>query len=165
MRAPRLHWCAAVSASLRWVLGGVFIYAGLAKLQDPASLAVSIARFRIVPEIVINPMALALPPLEVMCGMALLAGPWKRQAALGISSLSALFLVALTTAAASGIAVECSCFGATAAEPLWKLIVRDLLLLVAALAVYIHLFRQKIPPAVEPDAKAAVLNKPFSCLH
>ncbi len=111
------------------------------KLHDAASFATGIARFRIVPDSLVHLIALGLPPLEIFCALALLAGPWRRQGALGIALLCLLFLGAILSAAARGIAVECSCFGAAAAEPLWWLIIRDLLLLASALAIYNHCLR------------------------
>ena len=123
---------------MRAVLAVVFLYAGVVKLVDPASLATSIARFQMVPLFLVHPLALALPPFEVVCGLALLAGPWKRQATFGITALCAVFLVALISAAIRGLDVDCSCFGSTSSEPLWWLIVRDVVLLAVAGAGYLQ---------------------------
>lgn len=150
MSAHRVEWPIVGWGLTRWVLAGVFLYAGFVKLLDPAALAASIARFQLVPEFLIHPMALALPPLEILCGIALLAGPWKRKAALGISLLCVLFLGALFTAAARGIAVECSCFGGSAGEPIWRLITRDVVLLGVALIVYLRLLCAKQNTEVSP---------------
>ncbi|MDB6173960.1 MAG: hypothetical protein JWL59_3271 [Chthoniobacteraceae bacterium] len=137
---------------LHWVLAGIFLYAALMKLHDAAAFAASIARFQMLPSFLIHPMALGLPPLEMLCGLALLAGRWKRQAAFGIALLCALFLVALLSASARGISIECSCFGAAAAEPLWKLLVRDLLLLAGAMGIYLRALGY---PASSPGTKCA----------
>ncbi|MGV3533695.1 MAG: MauE/DoxX family redox-associated membrane protein [Chthoniobacteraceae bacterium] len=126
---------------LRAALAVVFLYAGVVKLADPASLASSIVRFQLVPLFLVHPIALALPPLEVICGIALLAGPWKRQAAFGLAAMCAVFLVALLSAAIRGLDVDCTCFGSAAAQPIWWLILRDVVLLAAAGAVYLHQVR------------------------
>ncbi len=123
---------------LRVALAAVFLYAGVAKLRDAGSFASSIARFRIVPLVLVHPLALGLPPLEVVCALALLWGPWKRQAAFGLFLLTTIFLAALLSAAARGIHVECSCFGAAAGEPLWSAIARDVVLCAAAVALYVR---------------------------
>ncbi len=126
---------------LRVVLAGVFIYAGAIKLGSPEALASSIARFRLLPDLCIHPLALGLPPFEILSGLALLAGPWKRQAAFNLGGLCLVFLIALVTAAARGIEVDCSCFGSAARTPMGQMIARDLLLLAAAAAVYLHAAR------------------------
>ena len=126
---------------LRAALAMVFMYAGVVKLADPASLASSIVRFQIVPLFLVHPIALALPPLEVICGIALLAGPWKRQAAFGIAAMCAVFLVAILSAALRGLGVDCTCFGSTISQPMWWLITRDVVLLAAGGAIYLHQVR------------------------
>jgi putative oxidoreductase len=134
MTRGRILWLLARAA-----LALVFLYAGAVKLWDPAALASSIVRFQLVPLFLVHPMALALPPLEVICGIALLVGPWKRQAAFGIAALCAAFLLALLSAAARGLEVDCTCFGSASAQPMWWLILRDVVLLAAAAAMYLHL--------------------------
>jgi uncharacterized membrane protein YphA (DoxX/SURF4 family) len=89
--------------AVRWLLAGVFFYAGVVKVGQVESFAASIARFQVVPGLLINPIALGLPPFEILCGLALLAGPWKRQAAFSILVLSGGFLIALLSAALRGI--------------------------------------------------------------
>ncbi|RYD68989.1 MAG: hypothetical protein EOP84_29335 [Verrucomicrobiaceae bacterium] len=122
--------------------------------------------FQLVPAFLVHPMALGLPPFEILCGLGLMAGRWKRQAALGVSVLCLLFLGALISAALRGIAVECSCFGGAVAEPLWRLVTRDLLLLGGALTIYLRLLRGT-SSLHEPDLYPRVdeLNKPLKCLH
>jgi len=142
----------------RWALAGVFIYAGVAKVMEAQSLAASIARFQMVPEALIHPMALGLPVFEILCGIALVAGPWKRQAAFSIAALCVLFLGALVSANLRGIVVECTCFGASAPEPIWRSIVRDLTLLVAALAIYARTLRRPRPSFVRYATSITALN-------
>jgi hypothetical protein len=119
------------------------------KLADPVSFASSIARFQIAPEALVNPLALTLPPLEMICGLSLLWTRWRRQAAFSLLFLSAVFLAALTAAAIRGISVECSCFGAGQAESLPVAIVRDVVL--ALLAATIYLRELKVDSARRPQ--------------
>lgn len=165
MNALGLNGRAASWILLRWALAGIFFYAGWMKLQDAASLAASIARFQIVPEFLIHLLALGLPPLEILCAVTLCIGPWKRQAALGISMLCVVFLIALFSAMVRGITVECSCFGAAVAEPLWRVLARDVLLLAAASVTYVQLARRSHPHPSNINTREGVLNKPLSCLH
>ena len=55
----------------RWLLGGVFIYAGSTKLLEPETFAVLIEAYGVLPEILLMPVAVALPALEVTAGIGL----------------------------------------------------------------------------------------------
>jgi hypothetical protein len=55
----------------RWILGGIFIYAGSTKLLEPKAFTVLIEAYGIVPESLLMPVALALPLLEVAAGIGL----------------------------------------------------------------------------------------------
>lgn len=143
---------------IRWLLAGVFIYAGWVKLVEVQSFADSIARFRIVPEGVIHLMALGLPPFEMFCGIALIVGPWKRQAAFSVALLCLIFLGALLAAAARGIEVECTCFGSSSPEPLWRSIARDIALSIAAAGSYLSALVRRRCAQDELTTQTAVLN-------
>jgi uncharacterized membrane protein YphA (DoxX/SURF4 family) len=136
-------WTDAIWILVRWGLAVVFIYAGVLKLRDAAAFAASIARFEMLPPFLIHPVALGLPPLEILCGFALLASPWRRPAAFGVTVLCLLFLAALMSAAFRGISVGCSCFGSAEAEPIWRTIGRDALLLAASYGLYVRSLRQR----------------------
>ena len=124
----------------RLALGVTFILAALPKLADPPSLAKAIWGYQLVPALALNPMALVLPWLELLCGLALLAGAWVRAAALWVGALLLAFILGLALNLAQQRPIDCGCFGAagprTEAERLadmrWVLL-RDLglLLLVA----------------------------------
>jgi putative oxidoreductase len=124
----------------RLALGVTFILAALPKLADPPSLAKAIWGYQLVPALALNPMALVLPWLELLCGLALLAGAWVRAAALWVGALLLAFVLGLALNLAQQRPIDCGCFGTagprTEAERLadmrWDLL-RDLglLLLVA----------------------------------
>ena len=59
---------------LRIVLGAIFIVAGSSKIGHPSLFAAEIAGFRILPQVVIAPLALVLPYLEVLLGAYLILG-------------------------------------------------------------------------------------------
>lgn len=143
---------------IRWLLAGVFIYAGWVKLVEARSFADSIARFQIVPESFIHLMALGLPPFEILCGFALIVGPWKRQAAFSVALLCLIFLGALLSAVARGIEVECTCFGSSSPEPLWRSIARDVVLSIAAMGSYFSALVRRRSAEGELSTQTAVLN-------
>lgn len=126
--------------AVRLVLGLTFFAAALPKLSDPPGFAKAIWAYQLVPPALLNPMALVLPWLELLCALALLTGVWLRAAALWVGALLLAFCVALTLNLARHHPVDCGCFGATAprtdaerlADMRWVLL-RDLgLLLLAA---------------------------------
>lgn len=120
----------------RWGLALVFAYAGILKMRDPQAFASAIAHFKILPHELVNLVALGLPPFEILSALALVVGPWKRVGAFNILILCVIFLAALISAAVRGIELNCSCFGSASGEPVGVAIVRDIVLLAAALVLY-----------------------------
>lgn len=150
-----------IATLVRWALAGVFLYAGVSKVIEAQSFAASIARFQIVPEVLINSLALGLPPFEILCGIALIAGPWKRQASFSIAVLCGVFLLALVSASLRGIQVECTCFGSASPEPIWRSIVRDIVFLITALATYVRTSRPARPQFVRYATPISALNETY----
>ncbi len=97
--------------AMRLVLGAVFIYAGCVKIGDPQALADSIASFQILPRALIVPLALGLSPFEIASGVLVVVGWPRRIGALAVLIVTSVFCVALGSALARGIIVDCGCFG------------------------------------------------------
>lgn len=127
------------------VLGLLFIYAGVRKMLDPAEFADAIAGFRFLPDLLIHPVALSIPVLEIILGiMVMLPTSWRNLAkhgAYGIILLNIAFIILLLSAWMRDLSVECGCFGLGIFPPSeWTLqiaIVRDIVFL--AMAYIIHL--------------------------
>jgi uncharacterized membrane protein YphA (DoxX/SURF4 family) len=100
----------------RIALGLVFIVAALPKLADPPGFAKAIWAYELFPAWSLNPLALTLPWLELLCGMALCLGVWTRAAALWVGALLLAFSLALTLNLARQHPVDCGCFGTTATK-------------------------------------------------
>jgi uncharacterized membrane protein YphA (DoxX/SURF4 family) len=96
---------------LRLGLGGIFITAGVIKIINPAQFASDIANYRLMPHELINLLAITLPWIEVVAGVLLITGPWKRASALAILLMMIVFLVAVGQATARGLNIKCGCFG------------------------------------------------------
>jgi putative oxidoreductase len=126
--------------ALSIVLAAVFIYAGIDNIRDPLSFADSIYAFAILPAVLINLLALGLPPFEIACGLLSLA-PWTRRVgALAIAVISVVFFTALASALLQGLTLDCGCFGtgAPSRPRMWLELALDVVLFSGALFVYSH---------------------------
>lgn len=127
---------------LSWLLGAIFIYAGILKAFDPIKFADVIHAFRLLPHMAITSLALILPMVEILAGLFLVTG-WERR--LGIQSILALtiiFAAVILSAMARGLHIDCGCFGSSSIPThlqLWFALARDAVLF--AVALYVHLER------------------------
>jgi uncharacterized membrane protein YphA (DoxX/SURF4 family) len=142
LRHPRLHLV------LRLLLGGFFAYASLDKIANPAAFARIVYQWQIAGPVASNLAAVTLPWVELVAGVLLIAGAWKREAALVIALLLVVFLGAAGSVLARGIDVlNCGCTSVARTEapsswpPAWTrgvgwfLLTRNLLLLGGALVL------------------------------
>ena len=127
----------------RVVLGAIFLYAAYAKLHFNGSwhlgdyyflFAMGIDSYKIVPLSSVVWMAKILPWIEVVVGGLLIVGIGVRWAALCVTGLLVVFMIALTHAALGGLEINCGCFGNNSVKPSHELIL-DAGLLAVALAV------------------------------
>ena len=121
-------------------VAAVFIYAGIDKIRDPLQFADSIAAFAILPAVLINLLAMGLPPFEIASGL-LLIGPWTRRVgSLAIAIILVVFMIALSSALLRGLTLDCGCFGvgAPSRPRMWLELALDAVLLSGALFVYLR---------------------------
>jgi uncharacterized membrane protein YphA (DoxX/SURF4 family) len=110
----------------RLVLGGLFVYAGIVKVLDPLDFAQDIRNYRLVGQALSFLAAVVLPWLEILAGVALAAGVWKRASALIITGLLVFFILLTLVTIARGLDVECGCFGALSRKSGFGVILEDL---------------------------------------
>ena len=101
---------------VQFVLAAVFVVAAVGKITDPPGFAHEIHNYALVPGFAINAMAIALPWLELVCGMALFVGVARRSAARILGVLLVVFAIALSINLARKRPVECGCFGTSKVE-------------------------------------------------
>lgn len=131
LQAP---WMGAVVLLCRLILGGVFIFASLDKLQYPEAFAQAIHNYRMVPYSLLHGMAYFLPVLEFITGSALILGIWRRGAALLTGLMTLVFMVAISVALYRGLDISCGCFNTDGGHGVGlSLLLRDLGLLVLCL--------------------------------
>jgi len=155
----RLSWCSAAFAA-RWLMGGIFIYAGLVKIGQPLAFARDIANYRMLPDAWVNPAALGLPWLELVVGLCLLAGVWLPGAVVALNSLLIAFLGALLISGLRGIDVQCGCFGSdpVASGSFIGYLLRDAAFLALGALLHRVAFRPLQRPAEDALAGAGFLR-------
>jgi len=123
----------------RVYLGLVFIIACWHKILEPATFALDVATYQLLPLWAVNGFALVLPWVELLAGMMLILGFRARSAALLVSLMMVSFILALLWALHLGLDMACGCFASQAAtgeNPIsWHTLVRDGLWL--ALGLYV----------------------------
>lgn len=137
---PRLlSW---VGLGVRVYLGWLFLSASWHKVITPASFALDVATYQLLPRVLINGFAIVVPWVELIVGLLLLMGYRTRAAALLVALLMSSFLVALLWALHLGLDMSCGCFASQAAATedtiSWRTVVRDVVWL--GLGVFVLVF-------------------------
>lgn len=96
-------------------LGVFFVAAALPKVVDPPSFAHMVYNYRLVPGAFVNLMALVMPWVELLAGLALILGIWTRTSAATVGALLFVFVAAVSINLARGNAIDCGCFDVNAA--------------------------------------------------
>ncbi len=113
-------------------VGGVFIYASFDKIVYPDRFSDIVNDYQMLPRIFINAFALAMPSVEIVAGVALIVGVWRRPAGLVATALTVAFMIGIAQAEIRGLEIECGCFdvtGMSATTASWDLFLRDIPLL------------------------------------
>ena len=105
-----------VTVRAQFLLAAFFVVAGIAKIVDPPGFAHEIHNYRLVPGGLVNAMALVLPWLEVVAGVALFFGVAVRTSARIIGVLLVVFIAALSVNLARKHPVDCGCFGTSTVQ-------------------------------------------------
>jgi len=91
-------------------LGVFFVVAALPKVGDPPAFAHMVYNYRILPGPLVNLLALVLPWFELLSGVALVLGIWRRTAAAWVGVLLLVFIAGISFNLARGNAIDCGCF-------------------------------------------------------
>jgi putative oxidoreductase len=130
-----------IEIGFRLVLAGFFIIAGVMKIKDPQALTAAIETYQLLPYQLSVILALFLPWLEVTAGIGIILKRCYRGSLLMLILMLIVFVIALTQGWIRDLDVTCGCFGNADQENqtnyAW-LIVRDLLLILLALTLWIR---------------------------
>ena len=110
----------------RIALGAVFIAAAAPKIVDPPSFAHMMSNYKLLPAPVVNGFALFLPWLELLTGLALLTGVFRKTGVKFAATLLVVFIVAIGMNLARDHAVQCGCFDVHAAEKSHAQLIREM---------------------------------------
>ena len=128
-----MNWVVLV---LRIALGAIFLFAGAAKVGHADQFAAQIAGFRLLPQPMVAPLAVALPYLEILLGGYLVVGLFTRTAAWFAVALLAVFDLAVASAVVRGMTVSCGCFGPNdTTVTTWGEVARDAVFVLLAVIV------------------------------
>jgi uncharacterized membrane protein YphA (DoxX/SURF4 family) len=127
----------SLSLAARLVLGVVFLVAGAEKLTALDQFAHAISIYQIVPVSMVNLAALLFVWTEITVGVLLIAGGAVRGSALVAGAMLVVFLIAIFSAMARGLEIDCGCFvnkdGSAGEKVGWPKVFEDVGLLAAAL--------------------------------
>ncbi len=132
-----LRWAGLLA---RLVVGGVWLWAGLLKIGDPAGSVTAVRGYQLLPASVADTVGRVLPTLEVAVGVLLILGLLHRFSGSLSAVLQFAFIVGIASVWARGISISCGCFGDGGPDPdaigryPWE-ILRDVGLLLASLLV------------------------------
>src|SRR5579859_1507993 len=169
MQSSPLNFRRAIIWLGRLILGGIFIYAGYAKIFLPimhprptigvalAFFALQVGSYEMLPPAAVNFVAHTLPFAEIALGLLLIIG-WQLRIWATLSTLLILgFFGAVVHAYAAGMQINCGCFANP--EPLTiATVIRDGLLAALALLMTVFAFQEARRPhpwsPPQPTAKA-----------
>ena len=139
---------------LRIIIGAIFIYASVGKLFNAEAFAKAIKNYDMLPLATLNILAIILPYVEFFTGVFLVLGIYKKgSSAIAILSL-VMFLIALTSAYARGLDINCGCFSlettATKSDILTR-IFEDILMLIGIVIVYIFCEKKSEPEEIKEN--------------
>ena len=92
-------------------LAAVWLVSGVLKAIDPDATYVAVRAYDVLPKAGVAVVATALPWLEIVLGLLLLAGVAVRTVAVASAALLLVFVAGVTQAWARGLSIDCGCFG------------------------------------------------------
>jgi putative oxidoreductase len=143
----RNHWIWLVA---RLLLGSIFIYASYHKIIAPDEFAKIVNGYDLFPSETINLIAITIPFIELISGIALIIGIYTRPAAIIIIGMLAAFVIAISINIIRGHEFDCGCFSSDTSQAVntaWQTLGRDIIFMM--LGIYIFSYGQEIIINVE----------------
>jgi protein-disulfide isomerase/uncharacterized membrane protein YphA (DoxX/SURF4 family) len=102
---------AALGTVIRLGLAAVWLFAGLAKVREPAAFVRAVRAYDVTPEWLSQAIGYGLPILEICLAVLLVLGLATRAVAIVSAALLTAFIIGIAQAGIRGIKLECGCFG------------------------------------------------------
>jgi len=118
----------------RVVVGGVLLWSGLQKMNVPADFLAAVYRYELVGPTLGLAIAVGLPALEVVLGIALVVGVGVGGALMLTGALLVLFLSVQVSALVRGLGIPCGCTGTVSTDEVigFQTLIRTAVLLLVA---------------------------------
>ncbi|MET9000571.1 MauE/DoxX family redox-associated membrane protein [Amycolatopsis sp. NPDC004169] len=100
-----------VGTLARLGLAAVWLVSGALKLADPGQTLIAVQAYQVLPDALANVVAIALPLVELVLGLLLLAGLATRWAAAAALGLLVVLIAGIAQSWARGLSIDCGCFG------------------------------------------------------
>ena len=122
----------------RIFVGSIFIVAGFFKLSDPIeNFRGMITAYGIIPYVLVTPISLTLPWIELFAGIFLVGGYFVRWSAVVLGLLSFSFVILICVARLAGTLPEsCGCFGEHIPMNPYQMLVLDSLSTLLAIRLF-----------------------------
>jgi uncharacterized membrane protein YphA (DoxX/SURF4 family) len=131
-----------VAVGCRFVLGVVFLLAGLAKLPRLRDFEATVGGYGLLPTRWVPTVARSIPTVELVIGALLLAGFETRWVALATASVLVVFSAAVVVNLARGRELDCGCFAVGAPRRIgWLLVARNIVLVALSIVAVVSVPR------------------------
>ncbi|MCU0365379.1 MAG: DoxX family membrane protein [Ignavibacteriaceae bacterium] len=97
--------------AIRIFFGFIFIFAAITKIADPGGFSQSIYNYKLMPDFIINFLAIAFPWIELVAGILLVFGISVKENSAILSGLLVIFIFAIAISLFRGLNIDCGCFG------------------------------------------------------
>jgi putative oxidoreductase len=112
------------------LFGIVFVWSGYVKAKSPVLFLLDVRSFDLLGDPYAAWLALGLPWLEIIAGLAVITGLYRAGGLLMLNGLLVVFLIAILQAWVRGIDLKCGCFGSSDTSANYvELLLRDIVLL------------------------------------
>lgn len=151
-----------ITQLLRIFTGGLFIFSGLVKLNDPMGLSFKLHDY-FAPDVLdlpfldpyTLPLALIVIILEVLLGVALLLGYQTRLTLVLLTGMIVFFTFLTFYSAYYNKVTDCGCFGDAIPLTPWQSFYKDVILSVAILLLWVG--KKNIRPVLTPNTTGGVV--------
>lgn len=122
--------------ALQLTLAGIFLYSAVSKFGDIYLFGEVVRSYGLLPDGLIQPVAIGLPLAEILLALLLLVPQTVRWGAYGLALISVFFAFGLAVNWGEVLPYGCGCFGPTGEQTVGFLDVgKDLLFIAMALAI------------------------------